>query len=226
MNTIGLYNSLANTNQTLGQKNEQVTDVSKVAKVNDVSQDKASEAGAGESLKLSSRAQKLQAISDEFFSHGNFTQVDTKKLIDKVHEYGLISDKEFDSLSNSPLFKKAEKNTNNAEPKSLIEHLQDVKKAVDKSDSAENKELSIGLDKAMSILSDVEKAKNSPTFKQDITNAMSELDKLMKSDSFKKLDEKYQEAIEGSVAALEVIDKISPNRLSNPFINRYLDFSK
>lgn len=226
MNTIGLYNVLANTNQALGNKNDQVAATQKAAQVNDVSNDKTSEAGAGENLKLSSRAQKLQAISDEFFTHGNFTQIDTKKLINKVHEYGLISDKEFDSLSSSALFKKNDKVSEKDEPKSLVDYLQNVKTAVNKSDSIENVELSAGLAKAMTILSDVEKSKSSNSFKQDINSSISSLDKLMKSESFGKLDENYQDAIEGSAAALEVIDKISPNRLSNPFINRYLDFAQ
>lgn len=226
MNSIGLYNSLGNTNTALANKNAQISGIAKAEQSQDVSKDKSSEVGAGESLKLSSRSQKLQAISEQFFSHGNFTQVDTKKLIEKVHEYGLISDNEYQSLGASALFKKDDKAVDDKKVGSLVDHLQSVKNAVDKTDTQENKELSIGLSKAMTILSDVEKAKSSATFKQDINSAMQQLEKLSESDSFKKLDQKYKEAIEGSVAALEVIDKISPKRLSNPFINRYLDFSK
>lgn len=227
MNTIGLYNSLGNTSTSLASNNEsQVAAVKKAQPSQYVSKDKTSETGAGESLKLSSRSQKLQAISAEFFSNGNFTQIDTKKLIEKVHEYGLISDKEYQSLGANPLFKKVDKEADDKKVVSLVDHLRDVKKAVDKTDTKENKELSIGLTKAITILSDVEKAKSSPTFKQDIQSAMAQLDKLTESDSFKKLDQKYKDAIEGSAAALDVIDKISPKRLSNPFINRYLDFSK
>jgi len=227
MNTIGLYNSLGNTNTGLANNNDaQVATVKKTAEIQDVSKEKSTEAGAGESLKLSSRAQKLQAISAEFFSHGSFTQVDTKKLIEKVHQYGLISDKEYQSLGANPLFKDDDKKSDDKKVGSLIDHLQDVKKAVDKTDTPENKELSLGISKAITILSDVEKSKLSPTFKQDINSAMLQLEKLSLSDSYKKLDQPYKDAIQGSVAALDVIDKISPKRLSNPFINRYLDFSK
>ena len=77
----------------------------------------------------------------------------------------------------------------------------------------------------MAILSDVEKAKTSPNFKQDINQAQSELTKLASSDSFSKLGGSYQEAVKSSSAALEIIEKISPQRLSNPFVNRYLDFA-
>jgi len=227
MNTIGLYNSLGTTSTGLANNNDaQVANAKKVAEAQDVSKDKSTKAGAGESLNLSSRAQKLQAISAEFFSHGNFTQVDTKKLIEKVHEYGLISDKEYQSLGANPLFKEDEETTDSKKVTSLVDHLTDVKKALDKTDTPENKELSLGISKAITILSDVEKSKLSPTFKQDINSAMLQLEKLSESDSYSKLDKPYQDAIEGSIAALDVIDKISPKRLSNPFINRYLDFSR
>ncbi|MGB0898902.1 MAG: hypothetical protein ACPGSN_06595 [Psychrobium sp.] len=98
MNSIGLYNSLVNTGYPQSTSDNQVEKADKVTPLSEVSKDKASDAGAGENLNLSSRSQKLQAISEQFFSHGNFSQIDTKALIEKVHEYGLISDDEYKSL--------------------------------------------------------------------------------------------------------------------------------
>jgi len=230
MNSIGLYNSLVNTGYPQSTGDNQVEKADKVTPLNDVSKDKASDAGAGESLNLSSRSQKLHAISEQFFSHGNFSQIDTKALIEKVHEFGLISDDEYQSMKGSALFKSRFEQEEEKEPASLVDYLRDIKKAVDKTEegakpSAKNISLSVGLDKAMAILSDVEKAKTSPNFKQDINQAQSELTKLASSDSFSKLGSSYQEAVKSSSAALEIIEKISPQRLSNPFVNRYLDFA-
>ncbi|MCG7530361.1 hypothetical protein MHM98_03175 [Psychrobium sp. MM17-31] len=231
MNSIGLYNSLVSTNYLGNQTDAQVEKADKVTPLKDVSKDKVSDEGAGEKLKLSSRSQKLHAISEQFFSHGNFTQIDTKALIEKVHEYGLISDGEYQSLTGSSLFKsKFSQQKEDEKPTSLVDYLRDIKKAVDKSEdganpSAKNIALSSGLEKAMTILSDVEKAKTSDTFKQDINHAQSELTKLANSESFSKLGSGYQQAVKSTSAALEIIEKISPQRLSNPFVNRYLDFA-
>lgn len=231
MNSIGLYNSLVNTSyppSSSGDNN--VEKKENVSSTKDVSKDKVSAPDAGEQLKLSSRSQKLQAISQEFFVNKDLTKVDTKALIEKVHEYGLISNDEYKTLKSDALFKDL-KSKEKEEPKSLIEHLRNLKKAVDKTDkdsgtTADNTaSLSKGLAHAITILSDVEKAKGKPTLKKDIGNAQSELKKLSQSESFSKLSDEYQQAIKSSRVALEVIDKISPQRLSNPFVNRYLDFA-
>ena len=230
MNSIGLYNSLGNTSSTLNN-NQQVADASQVAAINNVSTEKTTEAGAGESLKLSTRSQKLHAISEEFFSQNNFTSVDTTALTQRVHEYGLINDNEYSTLANSSWFNQLEDNdeTENEE-RSLLDHLQQVKSKLDESsESAEGSDNSIvseGLAYAITILSDVETAKLSPTFKEDMNNAIAQLSILSESDAFASLSVTEQDAIESSAATLGIIDTISPQRLSNPFINRYIEFSQ
>ena len=72
-----------------------------------MSKEKTSAVGAGENLILSSRSQKLNAISNEFFSQGNFTQIDSTALIERVHEYGLMNDDEYEQLTSNSLFQSA-----------------------------------------------------------------------------------------------------------------------
>lgn len=231
MNSIGLYNSLANTSSTLNNNSEKVTDANKVEAVNNVSTTKTTEAGAGESLNLSTRSQKLHAISEEFFAQGNFTAIDTTALTQRVHEYGLINDDEYSALASSSWFNKVE-DSDEAKDKqsSLLDHLQSVKNKLD--DSGENSEdndnsiISEGISHAIAILSDVETAKLSPTFKDDMNNAIAQLSILSESDAFNSLDSAEQDAIENSAAALSLIDTISPQRTSNPFVNRYIEYSQ
>jgi len=52
-------------------------------------------------LSLSTRSQKLNAISSEFFNGKAFSSIDTTKLIDRVYEYGLISKSEYNTLNES-----------------------------------------------------------------------------------------------------------------------------
>jgi len=229
--SIGLYNSLGSTSATLNSSNQQVTDVSKAEAINDVSTEKKTEIGAGESLNLSTRSQKLHAISEEFFAQNNFTNIDTTALTQRAHEYGLISDNEYSTLANSSWFNKVEDNTDTeSEEISLLDHLQNVKHKLD--ESGENSEdndngiIADGISHAISILSDVETAKLSPTFKEDMNNAIAQLSILSESDAFSSLDTAEQGAIESSAATLGIIDTISPQRLANPFVNRYIEFSQ
>lgn len=230
MNTIGLNNSSTNTaliNATLTNSSEtQVAEVRKTDVKQDLAKHISSNSNTNESLKLSSRSEKLQAISKQFFSGSNLVNIDVKELIEKVYEYELISDEQYQSLKNNPLFKWEDNKSEDKKIDSLVESLQSVRKVIDSSNSINKAQFLSGISDAITILSDVEKAKTSPTFKQDIANAMNQLEKFTESESFKKLESKQQDSVEWSIAALEVIDKISPKRLSNPSINRYLDFIK
>lgn len=221
MTSIGLYNSLASTNTALAKNNDQIANLNNVEAANDVSKEKTSAVGAGENLVLSSRSQKLNAISNEFFSQGNFTQIDSTALIERVHEYGLMNDDEYEQLTSNSLFQSAD---TGEEPYNLIDHLENIKGKL--SDTDEHKALSDGITGAITILSDVETAKLSPTFKQDISHAISQLSELSNDELYDTLENEEQQTIQSSATSLSIIDRISPQRLSNPFVNRYLDFAQ
>jgi len=223
MNSIGLYNALSNTNTALAKNNDQIANLNNIERINNVSQDKKSAVGAGESLVLSSRSQKLNALSNEFFSKENFTQIDTSKFVERVHEYGLMTGIEYEQLTSSSLYQSV-KDYNIEEEYTLVDHLENIDVKVDGSPEADT--ISIGVNKAITVLSDVEAAKLSPTFKQDVNIAITQLSYLSDSELYGVLDSKEQQTIQSSATALSLIDRLSPQRISNPYVNRYLDFAQ
>lgn len=223
MNSIGLYNSLASTNTALTNNHEQISNLNSVEATNDVSKEKKSATGAGESLVLSSRSQKLNAISDEFFSSGNFTQINTSKFVERVHDYGLMNGYEYEQLTSNSLFQSVEDNTGK-EAFSLIDYLDNIKTKL--GNTEEEQTISKGINKAITVLSDVETAKLSPTFKQDVNIAISQLSYLSDSELYENLDTKEQQTVQSSATTLSLIDRLSPQRISNPYVNRYLEFAQ
>lgn len=234
MNSIGLYNGVLN--QTPIQSDEAAkkdvanSAASNVKKTSAV--DGANSTGGSsekDNLTLSTRSQKLHAISNEFFSGGDFTNVDSRKLIERVHEYGLISDQEYKGLTGSSLFKTEDKEqqTKNS---SLVDYLHSMKETLSTQDDkalGDNKQqLLDGVDKAKKILKDVESAKLSPTFKADLTESLASLKSLQSTPFYQTLSDAEKSNLSDSVLALEVVDKISPQRLTNAQVNRYLDFSR
>lgn len=233
MNSIGLYNGVST--HTPIQNDDAVnnelasntaSDVKKASTVD--STNTATETSAKDNLTLSTRAQKLHAISSEFFSDGNFTNVDSRKLAARVHELGLISDQEYQGLTGSQLFKQ-EQTAQATKTSSLVDYLQSFKaKLPEQNEEAlgDNKQQFIeGIDKATNILKDVESAKLSPTFKSDLTQSLSSLKSLESTPFYQTLSDNEKSNISDSVLALEVINRISPQRLTNSQVNRYLDFA-
>ena len=226
LNNIGLYGSLANTNVASNQNT--VTNVEKLTAVPELSLDKKIE-GVGENLSLSSRSQKLAAISKEFFSHGNFSNVDSRELLERVREYELISAEEYDSLSSSSLFQRSKEDDNKQTTltTNLADALNDLEKSVVFEDEKNltQSEFKQALNNAENILRDVETAKLDSNFNRDIDYSLLKLKQFSQSKSFVEMPAKQQSVISDSVTALEVINKISPKRLSNPLLNRYLSFA-
>lgn len=226
LNNIGLYGSLANASATSNQNT--VTNVEKLTVAPELPLDKKIE-GVGENLSLSSRSQKLAAISKEFFSHGNFSNVDSRELLERVREYDLISAKEYDNLSSSSLFQRSKEDDNKQTTltTNLADALNDLEKSVVFEDEKNltQSELKQALNNAENILRDVETAKLDSNFNRDIDYSLLKLKQFSQSESFVEMSAKQQSVISDSVTALEVINKISPKRLSNPLLNRYLSFA-
>lgn len=187
-----------------------------------------------ENLYLSSRAKKINALSTEFFSKGAISFNDVNALKESAYQLGLISKQEYAHLTNTE--PTAKDSTLNAEMSSqtlasfagnFIERLD----ATDDNESdAEKDSDSIivfkeALTTANKILSNVDTAKNSSDFKESLTSALSTLRETISADSFEiiPLDDKV--GISKVYQALEIVDKISHNRLNNAKVNQYIQVS-
>ncbi|WDE13154.1 hypothetical protein [Thalassomonas haliotis] len=195
-------------------------------------------AAAGNKLFLSSRAEKVNAISSEFFKKGALTLADVDKLVERAYEYGLISKADYSHLAKtgeSEQSQEAETQTLTASLAGFIENFQQRFNSVDadaqsaEGSPAEPSDTEIEMNKALTsartILSDIEQAKKADNFQQSLSHAIATLTEVVQSDSFSQLPLDDRVGLSKTVQALEVVDKLTPQKQNNKFINRYLDIS-
>lgn len=187
-----------------------------------------------ENLYLSSRAKKINAISTEFFSNGGMNFNDVNALKDRAYELGLISKQEYAQLTDTEL---ADKDTgHDVEVSSqtlasfagnFVERLDSA--GVDDSDAEQTSKSLLALKEALTtaktILSDVDTAKNDPDFNESLAATLSLIKDTIDADTFEILPLDDKVGISKVYQALEIIDKISPKRLSNAKVDRYIKFS-
>lgn len=82
-----------------------------------------------------------------------------------------------------------------------------------------------GLTAVQGVLTNIEIAKNDPDFKQTLFSSLSLFKEIINADSFEiiPLDDKV--GISKIYQALEIVDSITPNKLSNDKVNRYIQIS-
>jgi len=191
-----------------------------------------------ENLYLSSRAKKINAISTEFFNNGAMNFNDVNALKERAFELGLISKQEYAKLTDTKL---ADESTNlNAELSSqtlanfagdLVERLDkaglddSVRDSNAETDSKSLLALKEALTTAKEILSDVDKAKNDPNFKESLESTLFSIRETINADTFEILPLDDRAGISKVYQAIEIIDKISQKRLSNAKVDRYIQMS-
>ncbi len=191
-----------------------------------------------ENLYLSSRAKKINAISSEFFNNGAMNFNDVNALKERAYELGLISKQEYARLTDTKL---ADEGTNlNTEVSSqtlasfagdFVERLDkaglddNVRDSSAETDSKTLLALKEALTTAKEILSDVDKAKNAPNFKESLESILFSIRETINADTFEILPLDDRAGISKVYQAIEVIDKISHKRLTNAKVDRYIQVS-
>ena len=222
LNSIGLYNHLAG-NQASGlAASEQIQAADSkpakqsVAKI------------SGENLSLSSRAQKLNAINNEFFNGKAIASVDTAKLIDRVYEYGLISKGEYGQLTRAPQDSEGQPIDTPTSTQSLTQFLDHFEQRLEKvegyqdSDQQSVIDLKSALASAKGILGDVEGAKGNPQFKNTLDTTKSVLNDLLGQEAFADMPLEDRVDMSNVIKTLDIVDKIDPKRLDNQRVNHYI----
>ena len=237
INNLGLYNSTFNSNSTVSQQN--TTEIQAITEKHAESIAKSEEpAVVDNSLYLSSRAQKINAISSEFFSGAELTFDDVGALKEKLYQFGLISKGEYASLGGAT----AEANTNEASETTstttLTNFLGDFIERLNKDDSDENTDndedvtesetivaLTGALTSAKEILKNVEEQKQQTDFKSSLQEALALLKETINDKSFEKLPLDDKIGLSKVHQALEIVDRLSPQRLNNDKVNQYIKLS-
>lgn len=185
-------------------------------------------------LYLSSRSQKINAISTEFFSNGAINFDDVSGLKERVYQLGLISKQEYARLTDTELDNNKREDTVELSSQTLASFAEDFLQRLNKAGTEGNNPeetnqrlsaLKDGLTTAMEILSDVDSAKKNPNFKESINATLSMLKETINADTFEiiPLDDKI--GITKIYQSIEIIDKISPARLSNAKVDHYIKVS-
>jgi len=220
-----MYNSI------LGNQSSGVTASATVTKTEEAKATEKGELQKTDNLSLSTRAQKLSAITSEFFDGKPFASIDTTKLIDRVYEYGLISQKEYATLNDKPQGVEDAAVIEPTSTQSLSEFLDRFDERLNNVDGYQDSkdstvvELKQALAHAGTLFDDIERAKKEPDFKSKLTSTKDTLTQLLNGEEFQDmpLDDKVD--MSNVIKTLDIMDKISIKRLDNPMVNKYINIA-
>lgn len=240
INNLGLYNSATFNNTTVSQK-----DTAEVAAVTakDTTNGLKSETSTGvdNSIYLSSRAQKINAISSEFFSGAQLTFDDIDALKEKLYQFGLISKGDYANLSGAKADATNSESNAKTSTTTLTNFLGDFIERLNSGETDENtntendtdgddsvtssetiKVLTAALTTAKEILTNVEEQKMNTDFKSSLKNSLALLNETINDQSFEKLPLDDKIGLSKVHQALEIVDRLSPERLNNDKVNQYI----
>jgi len=237
INNLGLYSNLFSTNSAATTTSTQVDEViakhkeETAAKPEDISSQRAN-------LYLSNRSQKINTISSEFFSGSDFNFNDLASLKTRMYELGLINEVEYAKLTNQSLSDEEVEASKQQSTTSITSYIEDFITRFDESTKAKQeeddedkepiqetetaKELKKALNQAKDIIADVDKAKAQPEFKETLTASMAFINETINTKAFEKMPIKDKVGLREVSQTLELIDKMSPQRLTNEKLNRYI----
>jgi len=169
-------------------------------------------------IKLSSRAHKIQMLNEEFFPSGPSSVTITPDFIQRLHEYGFISEAELDKLDSG---KSEHQQTTSTlgELSAEIETLSDRLKI----DNPGDKLIDI-LTRAGAIINNLDGSKPS-SLTSNIKLVSAELNSYLGSDDAKQLTEAEKKSMDKLSLALTIADKLNPNNISSQKLNSYLSFA-
>ena len=242
INNINSYNSLVNTASTTAGKSE-IDSI--IEKHKESSAEKATETKSSQNnLYLSSRAQKINAISKEFFTGDALNFNDVESLKERVYQLGLISKNDYAKLTKSSAENDVSSSNNENSTLGLTNFIGDLLARLQASDSESTESNSTEtetetederskalssliktLEAAKSIISNIEEAKNQANFKSTLQETLSTLKAAIEAPSFEKIPLDDKRGLGKVYQTLEIVDQLSPQRLNNEKINKYLDLS-
>ena len=199
LNNINSYSSLINTPST----NTSTSEIdSIIAQHKESTAEQAASVTTNQnSLYLSSRSQKINALSKEFFSG------DSLKF-DDVESLGLT-----EYMGDLITRLQADENNDASDPES---------------EEQRSETLSIlikALESAKAIISDVEEAKRETDFKESLQATLSTLKDTVENPAFEKIPLDDKVGLSKVYQTLEIVDQLSPQRLNNAKLNKYIDLS-
>jgi len=209
INNSVIFSPPANSNNTEIQKTTHATNKNAGEEKN---------ANSDSDIKLSSRAHKVQMLNEEFFPNGPSSVTITSEFIQRLHEYGFITEAEVDKLnSRKPEHQQASGTLGelSKEIGSLSDRL--------KNDKPGDSLIDI-LTRADAIINNLDGSKPS-SLARNIKMVSAELNSYLGSDDAKQLTDEEKKSVNELSLALTIADKLNPNNISSQKLNSYLSFA-
>ena len=236
INNINSYNSLVNTSSTSTSTSEIDSIIAQHKE--STAEQTATVATDQSSLYLSSRAQKINALSKEFFSGDTLKFDDVESLKERVYQLGLISKDEYGKLTNTSSDIDTSSLSNENSSLGLTQYMGDLITRLQSDDNNETSDaeseaqrsetLSIlikALESAKEVISNVEEAKRETDFKASLQASLATLKDTIEDPAFEKIPLDDKVGLTKVYQTLEIVDQLSPQRLNNDRLNKYIDLS-
>ena len=237
INNINSYADGFTSNSNLSPSNTKVDKIVEDYKKSSADKLTNNNSDKNSNLFLSSKAQKINAISNEFFSNSGPSFTDIEQLKERAYQLGLISKEEYAQLTKTELSQEKITSANDLSTQGIGNYIGDFLIRLEegstgnKDDENTNTEsttieaLKAVLTKAKEIITDVDKAKSEPKFNESLSNSLSFLKETITAAEFKSLPIDDQVGLTKVYQTLEIVDKLSPKRLTNEKINQYIKHS-
>lgn len=242
INSLNVYNSLLNTASSATTNTSAVDNIIAEHKANSAENQTASTSNDS-NLYLSNRAQKINAISKEFFSGDALNFNDLDALKERVYQLGLISKNEYSTLTNSSSKTENESTDSDNQTMSIVNFIGNLLERLQNDDNESNADetedlaspteeksasltaLIKALESAKDIISNVEEAKRASDFKTTLQDSLSLLQETIEAPSFEQIPLDDKISLSKVYQTLEIVDQLSPQRLNNDKLNKYMDLA-
>jgi hypothetical protein len=237
INNLGLYSAVFTNNSTVSQQS--TTEIQAITEKHaESSVQQEAPAGHDNNIYLSNRAQKINAISSEFFSGAPLTFDDIAALKEKLYQFGFISKGDYATLTDVKADATSSESDAKTSTTTLTSFLDDFigrLNADDKDENTENDDvaaesetiiaLTAALTTAKKILNNVEEQKLDTDFNSNLKNSLALLKQTINDESFEQLPLDDKIGLSKVHQALEIVDRLSPQRLNNDKVNQYINLS-
>ncbi|WP_076408751.1 hypothetical protein [Shewanella sp. UCD-KL12] len=177
-----------------------------------------------ESVSLSpraERAQKIEAMAKDFFVKGNFSTADLPKLIQRLHQDGILSDSQLNRLSDGG-FELPQSQGKQDDFKKFIEDKRSELTADGEAQGMSGVLVSL-LNDAESVLNQMDNAQ-SKEVSQMATRVSAQLNVYLKSDS--EISPADREQWQGLKSVMQLASSMGENQQSTGMVNSYLSLGK
>jgi hypothetical protein len=240
INNINTYSNLFNTSSSASSTTSGIDEI--IAENQQTARTTEQTGQDSANLYLSSRAQKIDTLSREFFTQGTLSFDDIDLLKERVYQLGLISKEDYSRLTETGFSDQDLATEDELPNQTLVSFIGEFLARIEETEASHDDNADVEIDEeniteeseiitllkdalltAKTILSDVEKAKIGPDFKESLANTLMLLKDTINADSFAEISLDDRVGFTKIYQALDIVDKISPQRLNNEKLNRYIE---